>query len=130
MGWAVNMTVFYETVSRNNTPLVIGPYQFLDQNQSPINLSSYNQVFLELKLQGVVMESALAGEFVTASDGIVQLPGTWTPVGIGSWSAQFYVTDLSVPPNRYYGEPVVFQVAANVDDLRLPQLPAPDYVVN
>jgi hypothetical protein len=119
------MTQFYDVTSRNNTPLVIGPYQFLDQNGTPINLSSYNQVFLELKLLGSVMLTTLPASIVTAATGIVTLPGTWTPVGVGTWTAQFYFTDFTTPtPKRYYGEPVDFQVAANVDDLQLKQLPA------
>src|SRR5438105_728378 len=113
------MTIRYKTPVRNNVPQGL-TYTFKDQNNVVIPLTGYVTAWCEFKLQGQVFATVAAIIVNPTSAGNVQVT-TWTPIGIGIWDAQFYCVDGS--GSKLYGEPIQFQVVANVDDLTLVQLP-------
>jgi hypothetical protein len=94
-------------------------YQFLDQDGTPIPLTAYPVIQLELKLQG---------QLYTTTQGIItdsvtsQVSASFRPMVVGIWTAQFCATDQA--GNKLWGEPVVFRVNPNVQDLLLLDLPA------
>lgn len=104
---------------RRNTPQIIGPYTFKDQDEVVIDLTPYVSVWLLIKHQGelvatlpaVVVSPATAGQAKVAS---------YTFASVGTWSVQFYAQDGA--GNKVFGEPLQLKVVANVDDLTLSQL--------
>lgn len=113
------MTVQYIIPIRLNTPQVIGPYTFVDQDGVVIPLDDYVSCMLELKKQGVIYDSIASVILTPASEGKVKL-ASYTFVAQGIWDLQFYVTDGS--GNRVFGEPLQIRVVKNVEDLSLSEL--------
>jgi hypothetical protein len=111
--------ITYRTPVRNNTPQTI-TYTFKDQNNNVIDLTNMVSASLELKLQGQVFTTVTATFNTPRTAGGVQV-AAYTPVGVGVWTAQFYVTDSG--GNKYFGEPIQFTVVPNVEDLAVSQLP-------
>lgn len=104
---------------RVNTPQVF-EYSFTDSSGTPIDLTGYEVVVLELKCQGFVF-SMTAAEVVDPSAGKVRkVDQAFTQVGL--WIAQFYFVNSS--GRRVYGDPVQFKVVKNIDDLDLQELPS------
>lgn len=107
---------------RVNQPVKLGVYTFTESNTGePIDLTAQFvavSVNCEIKRIGDVYDAGtdvLTGAFVTAAAGTVQV-ASYTFTQIGQWSYQFYCTDSG--GNKLWGEPVVFQVVKNTENLQ------------
>jgi len=116
------MAVQYEYPVRVNQPVKLGVYTFTETNSGePINLTSdfvATAVYCEIKRIGDVYDSGtdvLNGALVTPAAGTVQV-AAYTFTQIGQWSYQFYCTNSG--GSKLWGEPVVFQVVKNTENLQ------------
>lgn len=95
-------------------------YTFHDENDEIIDLTNYTTAHLEIKAKGTTVSTITANFVSPKTNGEVEYDAyTFTVEGI--WLAQFYVQDVS--NNKVFGEPILFKVVENLEDLSLLGLP-------
>lgn len=96
-------------------------YTFRDQDRTVIDLTGYLAVFLLVKKQGTPYATAEAEFDGDRTLGKARYLG-YTFLEDGSYSVQFVAIDPA--GFKVYGDPALLNVAENIDDLGLDELPA------
>jgi len=94
-------------------------YTFLNQHNTPLDLTAYSSATLQIKNWGDVFQTVAAEIQSPPTGGMVTATTTFTAVG--QWVVQFVVADSG--GNKLWGEPSVIHVCPNVCDLSLNELP-------
>lgn len=108
----------YSNCVRSNSPIEF-TYQFLDQNNNVINLSTYTAPVMEVKVLGEIYSTVNGVILSPAGQGYVQVASYSFPTG-GTWTIQFYI--LNSFSQKVYGSPLQLTAYLNVDSMAEDQL--------